>query len=320
MKVIKRDGTIQNFNYDKIFSAAKAAFNSAGKEMDDNFAGQLNLAILKFIDGKEQVDIEDIQDIIQKELIKRNKYDVVEAFITYRKERERIRLDKSDLGKQISDKLSGKKVVNQNANLDEASFGGRVGEMASAVLKDRALKTMRKRSRLNHENNEVYIHDLDAWCDGRHNCLSIPFDDLLKNGFKTRQVYIRPAGSVNTAMQLVAVIFQLQSLQQFGGVSATHLDWTMVPYVRKSFAKHFRDGLYYINKWPHNQAKNYVGKIDVNNTSIFDIQYKMYNDVFDYAYDKTECEIHQAAEGLLHNLNSLQSRSGWARAISRLAA
>ena len=80
-----------------------------------------------------------------------------------------------------------------------------------------------------------------------HNCLSVPFDDLLANGFNTRQTDIRPANSINTAFQLVAVIFQLQSLQQFGGVSSTHLDWTMVPYVRKSFYKHFKDGLKYIS-------------------------------------------------------------------------
>ena len=79
-----------------------------------------------------------------------------------------------------------------------------------------------------------------------HNCLSTPFDDLLAKGFNTRQTDIRPASSVNTAFQLIAVIFQLQSLQQFGGVSATHLDWTMVPYVRKSFWKHFKDGMTYI--------------------------------------------------------------------------
>lgn len=310
MNVIKRDGSIQQFNYDKIRDAARKAFESAGEELTDTFVTQLQQAVEKFVANKDSVDIEDIQDVIQKELIKRNKYNVVEAFITYRKERERIRLDKSDLGKQIADKLSGKKIVNQNANLDEASFGGRIGEMASAVLKDRALKTMRKQSRLNHENNEVYIHDLDAWCDGRHNCLSIPFDDLLKNGFKTRQVHIRPAGSVNTAMQLVAVIFQLQSLQQFGGVSATHLDWTMVPYVRKSFAKHYKDGLYYIEHWSTVASNDYIKNIDVESTSIYDVIYQYYKDVFDYAYDKTESEIHQAAEGLLHNLNSLQSRSG----------
>ena len=78
-----------------------------------------------------------------------------------------------------------------------------------------------------------------------HNCLSITFDKFLKNGFSTRQTDVRPATSINTAPHLVAVIFQIQSLQQFGGVAATHIDWTMVPYVRKSFNKHFRDGLKY---------------------------------------------------------------------------
>ena len=58
--------------------------------------------------------------------------------------------------------------------------------------------------------------DLDAYAVGSHNCLSIPFDKLLANGFNTRQTDIRPANSLNTAFQLIAVIFQLQSLQQFG--------------------------------------------------------------------------------------------------------
>lgn len=87
--------------------------------------------------------------------------------------------------------------------------------------------------------------DLDSYEIGMHNCLSIPFDKLLKNGFITRQTDVRIANSINTASQLVAVIFQIQSLQQFGGVAATHIDWTMVPYVRKSFNNHFRDGLKY---------------------------------------------------------------------------
>ena len=68
--------------------------------------------------------------------------------------------------------------------------------------------------------NMVYIHDLDSYAIGMHNCLTIPFDDLLKNGFNTRQTDVRPANSINTAFQLVAVIFQLQSLQQFGRYSA----------------------------------------------------------------------------------------------------
>lgn len=93
------------------------------------------------------------------------------------------------------------------------------------------------------------------------NCLSVPMDEMLKKGFKTRQANVRPAGSINTAFQLIAVLFQLQSLQQFGGVSATHLDWTLVPYVRKSFMKHFIDGLKYVEGKTDEEIKEIVKDI-----------------------------------------------------------
>ena len=125
--------------------------------------------------------------------------------------RSRNRDNKSKLLK-VAKKLNGTNIVNQNANVDEASFGGRKGEANNELMKWFALNNcMSKRSR-KHENNEVYEHDLDSYAVGMHNCLSIPFDKLLREGFNTRQTDIRPASSVNTAFQLVAVIFQLQSL------------------------------------------------------------------------------------------------------------
>ena len=137
------------------------------------------------------------------------------------------------------------------------------------------------------------------------NCLSVPFDELLEKGFNTRQTDVRPANSINTAFQLTAVIFQIQSLQQFGGCAATHLDWTMVPYVRKSFNKHFRDGIKYILG---NTAEGFE---IYNKESINSKSYKLYNDkVYNYAFDMTKKELNQAVEGLFHNLNTLQSRSG----------
>ena len=161
--------------------------------------------------------------------------------------------------------------------------------------------------------SEIYRHDLDSYAVGMHNCLSIPFDDLLEKGFNTRQTDIRPANSVNTAFQLVAVIFQLQSLQQFGGVSATHLDWTMVPYVRKSFAKHYKDGLRYIAGIDANDI-DYQIEFMLNNIvdySIADDEWEAYNhNAYQYAMDMTVKETQQAVEGMYHNLNTLQSRSG----------
>ena len=317
MNVIKRDGTPQEYSFIKIMDAINKAFKSVDQEVPEKFLEQVKEAVEKLIikNNGDGTPIEEIQDAIQKELIKRNKYEVVEAFINYRRKREEIREQKSDLMKQIQEKLSAKNVQNQNANLDEASFGGRLGETAGAVAKNLALKKMSKMARKNHEENMIYQHDLDHYMTGDHNCLSIPFDRLLKEGFKTRQTDVRPAGSVSTAMQLVAVIFQLQSLQQFGGVGATHIDWTMVPYVRKSFFKHFNDGLKYCEsnvseKIIYKIVEGILGNSTVEDVEITDEKYKRYDKAWQYAYDMTNKEIHQAVEGMYHNLNTLQSRSG----------
>ena len=320
MKVEKRDGTIQAFKFDKIEAAVTKVFinKPVSEPVPDKFIEQLrdyfNALVTKqdLRDPNYAMPIEEIQNIIRDFLIKKNKIKAAEAFILYRKKREEVREGKSWLKKEIFRKLKGDDVENQNANLDEASFGGRMGEANRVVTKDFALKyIVSKLARDNHNSNMIYIHDLDSYAVGMHNCLTIPFDELLKNGFSTRQTDVRPANSINTAMQLVAVIFQVQSLQQFGGVSASHLDWTMVPYVRKSFNKHFRNGLKYIE----NQASMIgIYKNPTNHTveeiSIEDGWYKIYPRAYEYALDMTIKECHQAVEGMYHNLNTLQSRSG----------
>ena len=240
--------------------------------------------------------------------------DVAKAYITYRQERTRERNKNSQYVKNIKNKLNVENNEMQNANMDEESFGGRMGEASSANLKEYALNyCMPKWMADLHKNNEIYIHDLDHYALGDHNCLSVPFDKLLANGFNTRQTDVRPANSVNTAFQLVAVIFQLQSLNQFGGVSATHLDWTMVPYVRKSFRKHFKDGMYYIE---HLSLAKQTGDACIDlwkpaeDMSITAPEYQMFKGANEYALDMTIKEIYQAVEGMYHNLNTLQSRSG----------
>ena len=162
------------------------------------------------------VKIETIQDAVE-EVLMSYRFDVAKAYITYRYRHTMARDEYKALMADVKEKLSAENVQNQNANVDEHSFGGRIGETADLVMKRYALDyCMSDMAKNNHLNNEIYIHDLSHYAVGDHNCLSIPFDDLLANGFNTRQTDVRPAQSVSTAFQLVAVIFQLQSLQQFG--------------------------------------------------------------------------------------------------------
>ena len=309
MTVQKRDGRKVGFNKEKIKIAVLKAFIDVDGE-ETAYAKEKARDIANYIESLDKsMTVEEIQDQVEEKLMISNRKDVARRYIIYRNNRTAIREKNTQLMKDISEKLSAANVQNQNANVDEKSFGGRVGEASDTVLKKYALENcMSEMAQNNHLNNEIYIHDLNSYAVGCHNCLSIPFDKLLAEGFNTRQTDVRPAQSVSTAFQLVAVIFQLQSLQQFGGVSATHLDWTMVPYVRKSFYKHWLDGCKYIEEPVNMLYQEFIDNVtwDRPINSYPDCKPKAYK----YAMDKTEKEVYQAVEGFYHNLNTLQSRSG----------
>lgn len=265
MIVVKRDGKHQEFDPQKIFKAIKKSnVRASNKISDEQILKAVNTSISLLDMKKEEIDVEEIHKAVENALMKHNYYDVARQYITYRQARDKKRFKKLPLVGVMESKLFVDKdnAVHQNANLDEFSFGGRKGEMDSAFLKEHALNYyISPKFAKNHINNRVYIHDLDSYILGMHNCLSVPMDELLSSMVHTRQTLIRPAGSVSSALQLVAVYFQLQSLQQFGGVAATHLDWTMVPYVRKSFMKHFKEGLKYIENKSDEEINSIVEDI-----------------------------------------------------------
>lgn len=338
--VFKRDGQTEPFRVEKIENAILKAFVEVDGEESKNAKNKAK-EIASYINSlNKDMSVEEIQDIVESKLMASNRKDVAKAYIIYRNDRTRIREKNSTLMRNISKKLKATDVENQNANVDEKSFGGRIGAASSEVMKQYALdECMSKMARENHLNNEIYIHDLDSYAVGMHNCLSIPFDKLLANGFNTRQTDVRPAQSVNTAGQLIAVIFQLQSLQQFGGVSATHIDWTLMPYVRKSFRKHYivaylkntpefigidlmgmlfdtyEDEIGVVRNrfddWIDEHKKEFYEKTGLKEEDFYFDNKENLDPVFyqNAMYD-TIIETKQAVEALYHNLNTLQSRSG----------
>lgn len=315
--IIKRDGRKKKFDKFKIVDAVLAAFKSVDgtiTEYAEIKAGNIADYIQDYAENSDhELTIEEIQDLVEKGLSSTKRKDVAKEYILYRNERTRERNKNSILVRNVGEKLKASNVENQNANVDELSFGGRRGEAANVLMKQYALDyCMSEMARNNHLDNMIYTHDLDSYAVGMHNCLTVPFDDLLANGFNTRQTDVRPANSINTAFQLVAVIFQLQSLQQFGGVSASHLDWTMVPYVRKSFYKHIKDGLMYMGEPSdykvfclHFKDIRENADIGIENcdwSNYFTDEFYIPDEVYRYAMDMTIKETQQAVEGMYHNL------------------
>ena len=342
MFIVKRDGTQVPFDKQKIVNAINSAFLDVDgilyeTDTAEDIADEIEVLVMK---SSSDITVESIQNCVEDFLMRSERRDVARAYIRYRYKKEVARNYSNEFLGAISEKLQASNVQNQNANVDEHSFGGRMGEATELLTKRYALDfCVSPMAKANHENNEVYIHDLGAYAVGMHNCLSVPFDDLLANGFNTRQTDVRAANSANTAFQLVAVLFQLQSLQQFGGVSATHLDWTMVPYIRKSFFKHYvvaylkttpdflgldLMGMLFDNyrdeagimrnrfeDWVDENKAMFLDKFGLTEES-FRLDNKVALDPVFYQsalYD-TIVETKQAVEGMYHNLNTLQSRSG----------
>lgn len=310
LSIVKRDSRIKDFDMERIQIAIKKAYEEVygddvkfNKEYD-SLASQIEGNIRNL--NKQRIFIEEIQDIVVKALNDSDEV-VADAYEAYR-EKRRIERDKnSESYKKLDKILRCSDILNSNANVDEHSFGGRKFESANVILKRYALDRMIKPEIAKaHMENRIYIHDLDSYAVGMHNCSFPDIKKLVNNGFITRNGDVRGASGLSTAFQLVAVIFQIQSQEQFGGTGSCHIDYDLEEQVDISFRKHFADGLYYLENndisW-----KELSKDICVENEEELKEKYPK---VCAYALRELDKEGMQAAQGLYHNLNTLESRPG----------
>lgn len=313
-KVKKRDGRIVDYDSSKIVNAILKAFKSLGM-LEGKEVRLANKIEAKITETAESIpEVEFIQDMIEKELMASNFKNVAKEFILYREKRNRERERDSALRKEILSKIECTNVMNQNANVDEESFGGRKFESAAVIHKDIALNDLMSSDVAKaHKEARIYIHDLDSYSVGMQNCLFADLVPLLTNGFITRNGDVRGAGSFSTACQLVAVIFQAQSQCQFGGIASAHIDRDLAPFVKKSFVKHFKSGMKYVEQKEIDKELDYFLdflKNNEKNTHIDNDVFKKYEKAYEYANDMLEREGKQSAEAMYHNLNTLESRPG----------
>jgi len=309
-EIKKRDGRTEPFDAGKIVGAIQKAMQQAG-EVDEDVALRIASKIANTQSLSGAVDVEKIQDMVEDGLMGSRCKKTAKAYIKYREKRNQERQKNNDLNKQIEDILLCKNVQNQNANVDEHSFGGRKFESANVLHKNIALSAfIRPEVAQAHRESRIYIHDLSEYDIGSHNCLFADVSRLLNNGFATRNGDVRPANSFSTACQLIAVIFQIQSQVQYGGVASCHLDYDLAPFVKKSFLKHFSRGCKYIGRLNDENIQAMIAYAKQKDLSIDDPYFKRNDRIYKYAIDMLESEGGQAAQSLYHNLNTLESRAG----------
>ena len=131
----KRDGRVVEFNKNKIVNAILKAFQQVDGDIS-NYALDKANNIANFIENEtEQVlTVEEIQDLVENGLMSTKRKDVARAYIKYRQERSREREWNTKMMDKVAVKLAASDVQNQNANVDEYSFGGRRGEADSVIF------------------------------------------------------------------------------------------------------------------------------------------------------------------------------------------
>lgn len=309
-EIKKRDGRLEPFDASKIVSAITKAMLQAG-EVDEDVALRIASKVANSPQIDSIVDVERIQDMVEDGLMGSRCKKTAKAYIKYRERRNQERQKNNDLNKQIEDILLCNNVQNQNANVDEHSFGGRKFESANVLHKNIALNVfIRPQVAQAHRESRIYLHDLSEYDIGSHNCLFADLQRLLNNGFSTRNGDVRPANSFSTACQLIAVIFQIQSQVQYGGVASCHLDYDLAPFVRKSFYKHYADGCKYIGNLSGYDLDKIITYAKDQQLSIDDDYFKQDDTIYQYAIEMLEREGRQSAQSLYHNLNTLESRAG----------
>lgn len=290
MLVVKRNGITEEFDRNKIFKAALKAAIASDVEGFDRWAEIIAIDIERLLIGAETetVSVEEIQDLIEIDLYAiASAPAIAKAFILFREKRKQER-DKANRYAQIikSRAISPEESNNKaNANLDENSFSGRMYEASEDLWKETALDDfMPMEIAQLHKDGELYQHDLARFALGQHNCLTVNMKPLLDNGFVTRHVTLRTPSKFSVACQQVAVIFQILSQHQFGGIASGHIDRDLAPYVAKS------------RKKLQDKYANMHSMTDAERAA--------------YVQSDLEDELKQGAEALVHNLATLQSRPG----------
>ena len=290
MQVKKKDGSIEEYQESKIESVVIKASKSAKENVDTETITK----VVKYVTNEvkkldEPILVKDIQKAVENALMKYNLFDTCRHYIEECRKREAFRWEALAVNEEMNVKLNCERNDMANANVDEETFGGCIGEATDVQMKYKALTFMIKKvfSKL-HQAFKNYIHDANRWAVGMHNCLSYPIDNITSKAATIKlPKALRVPGSIMSFLQAVLVHLQSQSQDQFGGVSLTHLDWSSVPFIRKSFWKYYFDAVKDFNYYTDGELEMPVPKKGCDKVSIEDPRYTQYEKIYKTALEKT---------------------------------
>ena len=326
MTVIKRDGREVPFNKEKIKTAIKSAFNACGTPQTDSTYQVLSDSVCEYL--PQMPHVEQIQDAVEKVLMRNGFTDVAKAYIIYRSDRSRAREMNTSLMQTYKDitfsDASNSNIKRENANIDgNTAMSSMLKYGSEGAKKFYELHVLEPEFAKAHREGDIHIHDLDFYTLTT-TCTQIDILKLFKGGFNTGHGFLREPNSINTAGALTCIAIQANQNDQHGGQAIVNFDYGLAPYVAKSYIKNLRKVL---SVWGYEDTQ----WLDTELNSVYEIEGTLLNSnaqqrvkealftvapmcaqdsVMDKALQFTDKDTHQAMEALIHNLNTMHSRAG----------
>lgn len=308
-EVIKRDGTIVDFDKHRIVRAITLAFKQSSEPLNTELAEKIATQI-ENIESK-RMSVEEIQDLVVKKLMASSEKDIAIAYQSYRTIKTEIRNKEKGIYKNIGELVdaSNDDLMSENANKDAKTISVQRDLLAGISSKDYYLnKILPKHLRKAHETGEIHIHDLDYLLFKETNCELVHVERMLKGGCNIGNAKMLEPNSVDVAVGHIVQIIASVSSNTYGGCSIPYLDRALVPYIKKSFKKHFVRGLKYVERVSQDVIDNVVAKggIEYSNQELKE----KYPLAYEYSCDLTRESVKQAMQGLEYEINSLSTVNG----------
>ena len=240
MKLIKRNGSEVVFDSEKIYMAIEKA-NMAVDEMDrisDREIRRVTDKVAKKCEKmKRAVSVEEVQDLVERELMATGNFTLAKTYITYRYTRELVRKSNTTDDKILSlIECNNEEVKQENANKNPTVNSVQRDYMAGEVSKDITRRILLSPDIVKaHEEGIIHFHDADYFAQHMHNCDLVNLEDMLQNGTVISGTMIEKPHSFSTACNIATQIIAQVASNQYGGqsISLTHL----APFVNVSRKK-----------------------------------------------------------------------------------
>lgn len=308
-KIIKRDGSLTTFDKNRIKRALELAFESNNKIPNNNLINDIATQIENI--NSNILNVEEVQDLVVKKLMASSEKDIAMSYQGYRAIKSDMRNKEQGIYRKISELVdtSNTSILNENANKDGKTISVQRDLLAGISSKDYYLnKILPNHLKEAHESGAIHIHDLDYLLFRETNCELVNIESMLKGGCNIGNAKMLEPNSIDVAVGHIVQIIASVSSNTYGGCSIPYLDRALVPYVKKSFQKHFIKGLKYVEQLSQESIASIIenNNIEYSNEKLKDD----YPKAFQYSADLTDESVKQAMQGLEYEINSLSTVNG----------